>query len=116
MNFDEFKYSLNKISLKIYSFKKQKLLKKISEKKNLINYMELKECQRQEEEKNHNKFTERITGGIAKKAMEQNQFDYISKHKKIMEEITKYELDYEKECKKSEKEILYHFYKLFEIK
>ena len=115
MDFDKFKSSLIEISLVINSIYKEKLLKKISEKKNIINYMELKECQRQEEEKNHNKFTERITGGIAKKAMEQNQFDYISKHKKIMEEITKYELDYEKECKKSEKEILYHFYKYLGI-
>ena len=43
---------------------------KISEKKNIISYAELKECQRQEEEKNHNKFTERITGGISKKSLE----------------------------------------------
>ena len=115
MNFDEFKYSLNKISLEIYSFKKQKLLKKISEKKNLIDFMELKECQRQEEERNHNKFTERITGGIAKKSMEKNQYEYINKYKKVNEDITKYEFIYQKECKKNEKEILDNFYKFLGI-
>ena len=115
MNFDKFKSSLLEIALEMNSIYKQKILKNISEKRNIINYMELKECQRQEEEKNHNKFTERITGGIAKKALEQNQFDYISKHKKITDDISKYELDYEKECKKSEKDILYHFYKYLGI-
>ena len=115
MNFDKFKSSLLEISLEMNSIYKQKILKNISEKRNIINYMELKECQRQEEEKNHNKFTERITGGIAKKALEQNQFDYISKHRKIADDISKNELDYEKECKKSEKDILYHFYKYLGI-
>ena len=115
MNFEQFKSSLKTLSLEINSIKKQKLLKYISEKKNIINFMELKECQRQEEEKNHNKFTEKITGGTAKKAMEKNQYEYISKHKKISEDIIKSELEYEKECKKSDKEILDKFYRYLGI-
>ena len=115
MNFENFKSSLMELAYEMNSIKKQKLLKIISEKKSIINYMELKECQRQEEEKNHNKFTEKITGGTAKKAMEKNQYEYISKHKKISEDIIKSELEYEKECKKSDKEILDKFYRYLGI-
>ena len=115
MNFNNFKSSLLSISLEMNSLYKQKLIRNINEKKNIINYMELKEIQRQEEEKNHNKFTEKITGGTAKKGREKSQYEYISKHKQISEEITKYELDYEKECKRTEKEILNNFYKYLGI-
>ena len=115
MNFENFKSSLMELSYLMNSMKKQKLLKIISEKKNIINYMELKECQRQEEEKNHNRFTEKITGGIPKKSLEKSQFDYISNHKKISDDIFKYESIYGKECKKSEKEKLECFYKYLGI-
>lgn len=115
MNFDGFKSSLKSISLEINLQKKKNLTKKISEKKNIISYAELKECQRQEEEKNHNKFTERITGGISKKSLEKNQYSYLSKIKSFKEDITKYEYNYEKECKKSEEEILNNFYKYLGI-
>ena len=71
-----------------------------------MNYMELREYLRQEEEKNHNKFTEKITGGIAKKSLEKNQFDFLSKYKKLTSDINKYEFDYEKESKKSNEKIL----------
>ena len=111
MDFKKFKSSLKDISLEMNSIHKQKLLNIIKEKKNIINFMELKECQRQEEEKNHNKFIEKITGRHTKKALERSQYDYISKCKKIAEDIEKYELDYENECKKNEKEILNTFYK-----
>ena len=115
MNFEQFKYSLITISMELHKIKKHKLLKCISEQKNKMNYMELKECQRQEEEKEHNKFTEKNTGGIAKKSWEKNQYDYISKHKKLKEEIIKNEYDYEKESKKSDIEILSNFYKYIGI-
>ena len=115
MNYNQFKSSLITISLEMHSIKKQKLLKNISEKKNIMNYLELKECQRQEEEKNHNKLTEKITGGIAKKALEKNQYDFISKHKKLNEDIIKYEFDYEKESKKNDLDILNNFYKYLGI-
>ena len=49
--------------------------------------MELKECQRQEEEKNHNKFTEKITGGTAKKLWKKinmNIYLNIKKYQKIL--------------------------------
>ena len=115
MNFDGFKSSLKSISLEINLQKKKNLTKKIAEKKNIISYAELKECQRQEEEKNHNKFTERITGGISKKSLEKNQYNYLSKIKSFKEDITKYEYNYEKECKKSEEEILNNFYKYLGI-
>jgi hypothetical protein len=115
MNFDGFKSSLKSISLEINLQKKKNLTKKIAEKKNIISYAELKECQRQEEEKNHNKFTERITGGISKKSLEKNQYNYLSKIKSYKEDITKYEYKYEKECKKSEEEILNNFYKYLGI-
>ena len=115
MNFDGFKSSLKSISLEINLQKKKNLTKKISEKKNIISYAELKECQRHEEEKNHNKFTERVTGGISKKSLEKNQYNYLSKIKSVKEDITKYEYNYERECKKSEEEILNNFYKYLGI-
>ena len=115
MNFENFKSSLMELAYEMNSIKKQKLLKIISEKKNIINYMELKECQRQEEEKNHNKFVEKITGRTTKSSLENNQYDYISKHKKISDDISKFDSEYEKECKKSEKEKLECFYKYLGI-
>ena len=115
MNYEQFKKSLMILSMELHTKKKQNLLKYISEQKNIMNYMELKECQRQEEVKNHNKFTEKITGGIANRSLEQKQYVYLSRHKKLNEEIIKYEFDYEKESKKSEIEILNNFYKYIGI-
>ena len=110
MNYSQFKLSLSKLSLELHEIKKQKLKKIINDKKSIINYMELREYLRQEEEKNHNKFTEKITGGIAKKSLEKNQFEFLSKYKKLKSDITKFEFDYEKELKKSEQKILDNFY------
>ena len=115
MNYEQFKNSLIVLSKELHTIKKQKLLKYISEKKNIISYMEVKECQRQEEEKNHNKLTEKLTGGIAKRALEKNQYNFISRHKKLSEEIIKNEYDYEKESKKGETEIINNFYKYIGI-
>ena len=115
INFNQFKSSLSKLSLEMHEIKKQKLKKLISDKKNIINYMELREYLRQEEEKNHNKFTEKITGGTAKKSLEKNQFEFLSKYKKLKTEISKYEFDYEKESKKSEEKILDNFYQFLGI-
>ena len=110
MNYSQFKQALSKLSLELHEIKKQKLKKIINDKKSIINYMELREYLRQEEEKNHNKFTEKITGGIAKKSLEKNQFEFLSKYKKLKSDITKFEFDYEKELKKSEQKILDNFY------
>jgi hypothetical protein len=109
INFSQFNSLLNKISLQMHELKKQKLQKIIIEKKNIKNYMELREYMRQEEEKLHNKFTERITGGIAKRSLEKNQYDFVSKYKKLKSDISKYEFDYEKEAKKSEAKIFEDF-------
>jgi hypothetical protein len=38
--------------------------------------MELREYMRQEEEKNHNKFTEKITGHISNKSLEKDSFEF----------------------------------------
>ena len=109
INFSQFNSLLNKISLQMHELKKQKLQKIIIEKKIIENYMVLREYMRQEEEKLHNKFTERITGGIAKRSLEKNQYDFVSKYKKLKSDISKYEFDYEKEAKKSEAKICEDF-------
>lgn len=53
MDFDNFKSSSLSISLEMNSTHKQKLIKIINEKRNIIDYMDLKELQRKEEEKNY---------------------------------------------------------------
>ena len=111
----QFKSALGKLSLELHEIKKEKLKKLISDKKSVINYMELREYLRQEEEKNHNKFTEKITGGTAKKSLEKNQFEFLSKYKRLKSDITKFEFDYEKETKKNEQKILDDFYKFIGI-
>ena len=115
INFNQFKLAIEKLSLEFHEIKKQKIKKIITDKKNVMNYMELREYLRQEEEKNHNKFTEKITGGIAKKSLEKNQFDFLSKYKKLTSDINKYEFDYEKESKKSNEKILQNFYQFLGI-
>ena len=110
INLNQFKSAITKLSLEFHEIKKQKLKKMISDKNSIINYMELREYLRQEEEKNHNKFTEKITGGIAKRSLEKNQFEFISKYKKLKTDISKYEYDYEKESKLSLQKILENFY------
>ena len=115
MNLNEFKIALNKISLEMSEIKKQKLKKTISDKKNLLNYIELREYLRQEEEKNHNKFTEKITGGIPKKNLEQNQFEFLSKYKKLKSEIIQFEYEYKKETQKNEQKIMKDFYNFLGI-
>ena len=115
INLNQFKSAISKLSLEFHEIKKQKLKKMISDKNNIINYMELREYLRQEEEKNHNKFTEKITGGIAKKSLEKNQYEFISKYKKLKADISKYEFDYEKESKKNVQKILENFYQFLGI-
>ena len=112
---NQFKSAISKLSLEFHEIKKQKLKKMISDKNNIINYMELREYLRQEEEKNHNKFAEKITGGIAKKSLEKNQYEFISKYKKLKADISKYEFDYEKESKKNVQKILENFYQFLGI-
>ena len=115
INLTQFKSAIKKLSLEFHEIKKQKLKKMISEKNSILNYMELREYLRQEEEKNHNKFTEKITGGIAKKSLEKNQYEFISKYKKIKSDISKHEYDFEKESKKSVDKILENFYQFLGV-
>ena len=115
INFPQFKLALSKLSLEMHEMRKNKFLRIIADKKSLINYMELREYIRQEEEKNHNKFTEKITGCIANKSLEKDSFEFVSKYKKLKTDISKLELDYERESKKSEQKILESFYQFLGI-
>ena len=115
INFPQFKSALSKLSLEMHEMRKNKFLRIIADKKSLINYMELREYIRQEEEKNHNKFTEKITGCIANKSLEKDSFEFVSKYKKLKTDISKLELDYERESKKSEQKILESFYQFLGI-
>ena len=115
MNINEFKTALSKISLEMHEINKQKLKQIISDKKNVLNYVELREYLRQAEEKNHNKFTEKITGGISQKNKEQNQFEFLSKYKKLKSEIIQYEFEYKKQSQKTEQKILKDFYNFLGI-
>ena len=115
MTYDEFHKALEKMSIAVNDLKKFYITKKISQTKEEVHLMEIKESQRQEEEKLHNLFTEKNTGGKAKGSLEKSQFYYLSKHKKLMDEISskKYELD--KLEKKTYHEILEEFYSFLEI-
>ena len=115
MSLNEFKTALSKISLEMHEINKQKLKQIISDKKNVLNYVELREYLRQAEEKNHNKFTEKITGGISQKNKEQNQFEFLSKYKKLKSEIIQYEFEYKKQSQKTEQKILKDFYNFLGI-
>ena len=115
INFPQFKSALSKLSLEMHEMRKNKFLRIIADKKSIINYMELREYIRQEEEKNHNKFTEKITGCIANKSLEKDSFEFVSKYKKLKTDISKLELDYERESKKSEQKILESFYQFLGI-
>ena len=115
INFPQFKLALSKLSLEMHEMRKNKFLRIIADKKSIINYMELREYIRQEEEKNHNKFTEKITGCIANKSLEKDSFEFVSKYKKLKTDISKLELDYERESKKSEQKILESFYQFLGI-
>ena len=115
MSLNEFKTALSKISLEMREINKQKLKQIISDKKNVLNYVELREYLRQAEEKNHNKFTEKITGGISQKNKEQNQFEFLSKYKKLKSEIIQYEFEYKKQSQKTEQKILKDFYNFLGI-
>ena len=115
MGLNEFKTALSKISLEMHEINKQKLKQIISDKKNVLNYVELREYLRQAEEKNHNKFTEKITGGISQKNKEQNQFEFLSKYKKLKSEIIQYEFEYKKQSQKNEQKILKDFYNFLGI-
>ena len=115
INFSQFKSALSKLSLEMHEMRKNKFLRIIADKKSIINYMELREYIRQEEEKNHNKFTEKITGCIANKSLEKDSFEFVSKYKKLKTDISKLELDYERESKKSEQKILESFYQFLGI-
>ena len=115
MNLNEFKLSLYSVSKEVHNIKIKKIVNEISDIKNIIDIMELKENQRQNEEKNHNKFTEKTTGGIQRRALEKNQYEYISRYKKLNDDINNYEYEYYKLNKKSDKEILWNFYRYLGI-
>ena len=115
INFQQFKTALNKLSLEMHEVKKKRYLRTITDKKSIINYMELREYIRQEEEKNHNKFTEKITGHIANKSLEKDSFEFLSKYKKLKTDISKLEFEYDKESKKTEQKILENFYQFLGI-
>ena len=115
INFHQFKTALSKLSLEMHELKKKKYLRSITDKKSIINYMELREYMRQEEEKNHNKFTEKITGHISNKSLEKDSFEFLSKYKKLKTDISKLEFEYEKESKKTEQKILENFYQYLGI-
>ena len=115
INFHQFKTALSKLSLEMHEVKKKKYLRSITDKKSIINYMELREYMRQEEEKNHNKFTEKITGHISNKSLEKDSFEFLSKYKKLKTDISKLEFEYEKESKKTQQKILENFYQFLGI-
>lgn len=110
MTFDEFQKAIERIASSINEIKKSYLIRKINQIKEELNIMEIKETQRQEEEKLHNLFTEKNTGGKAKCSLEKNQFYYLSKRKKMLEDISskKYELD--KIERKTYQEVKEEFY------
>ena len=115
MTFEEFQKAIERIATSINEVKKTYLNRKINQIKEELNIMEIKETQRQEEEKLHNLFTEKNTGGKAKCSLEKNQFYYLSKRKKMLEEISskKYELD--KIERKTYQEVKEEFYEFISI-
>ena len=74
--------------------------------------MEIQENRRILEEKNKNLFIEKNTGNKAKNNLEKNQFVYLTKKKKIDEEINKLKYQYDKLNKFKNKEIKESFYEL----
>ena len=112
MSFNEFIKTIEELSEVLHENKKKMLLKKISECQEKINLMEIQENSRILEEKNKNLFIEKNTGNKAKNNLEKNQFVYLTKKKKIDEEINKLKYQYDKLNKFKNKEIKESFYEL----
>ena len=112
MVFNEFVNTIDNLSLIIHENKKNFILKKITDNQEKLNLLEIKENFRLNEEKKEILFLEKNTGNKSKRNLEKNQFIYLSKKKKIDEEIStlKYQLD--NLNKKSNKEIKESFYEL----
>ncbi len=112
MVFNEFVNTIDNLSLIIHENKKNFLLKKITDNQEKLNLLEIKENFRLNEEKKEILFLEKNTGNKSKRNLEKNQFIYLSKKRKIDEEIStlKYQLD--NLNKKSNKEIKESFYEL----
>ena len=112
MNFNEFIKTIEELSEVLHQNKKKMLLKKISECQEKINLMEIKENNRILEEKNNNLFIEKNTGNKIKRNLEKNQFVYLSKRKKVDEEISKLKYQYDKLNKFTNNQIKDTFYEL----
>ena len=112
MSFNEFIKTIEELSEVLHENKKKMLLKKISECQEKINLMEIQENSRILEEKNKNLFIEKNTGNKAKNNLEKNQFVYLTKKKKMDEEINKLKYQYDKLNKFKNKEIKESFYEL----
>ena len=112
MNFNEFIKTIEELSEVLHQNKKKMLLKKISECQEKINLMEIKENNRILEEKNNNLFIEKNTGNKIKRNLEKNQFVYLTKRKKVDEEISKLKYQYDKLNKFTNNQIKDTFYEL----
>ena len=110
MTFKEFQKALDKLALAINESKKAYIVKTITAIREQVNAMEVKEAQRQEEEKRHNIFTEKNTGLKQRRALEKNQFSYLSKHKKCLEEISTNKYELERMERKTYQQIMEDFY------
>lgn len=110
MTFKEFQKALDKLALSINESKKAYIVRTITNIREQLNAMEVKEAQRQEEEKRHNIFTEKNTGLKQKRALEKNQFSYLSKHKKYLEEISTNKYELERLERKTYQQIMEDFY------
>ena len=120
MFFDQFIKSLENLSTTSIDSKKNFIEKEIKETQEKLNLLEFKENQRIEAEKLHNLFVEKNTGG--KKcggSLEKKQFYYLSKHRKIEQEIygLKYKLkEIENKSFSENLENFYNFLGLDDIK
>ena len=112
MNFNEFIKTIEDLSEVLHQNKKKMLLKKISECQETINLMEIKENNRILEEKNKNLFIEKNTGNKTKRNLEKNQFVYLTKKKKVNEEISKLKYQYDKLDKFTNNQIKDSFYEI----
>ena len=112
MNFNEFIKTIEELSEVLHQNKKKMLLKKISECQETINLMEIKENNRILEEKNKNLFIEKNTGNKTKRNLEKNQFVYLTKKKKVNEEINNLKYQYDKLDKFTNNQIKDSFYEI----
>ena len=110
MTFKEFLITIENLSFAYHENKKETCLKRIKQNKEKLNLIEIQENERIEEEKSINLFKERITGNKPKKSLEKFQFIYLTRKKKIEDDISSEKYKYDKLVKKSYIEIIESFY------